>query len=509
MRSKKAFYSFVLNTIAQLVNTVLALVVRRAFIQRLGVDLLGLNSLYSSIVSFLSLAELGFGQSVAMCLFKSLSEGDNDKVARYMGYLKRIYTTVGIVIIATGVLISPFIYFATDISYPRSFISLTFVLYVIATAVTYFFSYKKILISADQNNYIIAGIQLLFKLLLNGLQLVVLIFFQNYYLFLLVLTACNIGENILASKICNNKYPYIKDKPGTLAEEDRKDLITKIKGLLFYKVGNYIIQGSDNIIISIMLGTQMVAYFSNFNLITTILYSIFSHVGYSALAGLGNILYTDRYNLKKAFFKLLIVQNLVFCVSTAGFVTVSRTFVYLMFGIKGHISMLDIVAMAIAYDLRGYSFALENVRNSAGLYEKDKHWNIIAAFVNVVLSVALAIPLGITGIMIGTIVSFFIKEVIIVPQIVFTDILPGEMKWYFNNLFKHYCLIVILIVIAIFLDKRIYALSSVAAIIIGGIAISIIASIASCLIYCKTDSYKELKESAKAIVLRIFRRART
>jgi O-antigen/teichoic acid export membrane protein len=443
MRSKKALLSFMISTLAQIINTALSIIVRRIFIRTLGADVLGLNSLYSSIVAFLALSELGIGQSIAMCLYKPLAEDNICEIRSYMLFLKKVYIVIGLVIIILGIIIAPFIYLMTDISVRRSFISYSFILYVISTAISYFWSYKKILLTADQKNYVVAGVQVICKLLLNLTQIILLIRTSNYYIFLICLSVFNLIENIVCSKKCDKKYPYIKEQAKFLQKTQKQSLIERIKGLLFYKASNYLIQSTDNIIISLCLGTINVAYYSNYNLISNILYAIFSNIGTSSMAGLGNILYTDKKNLKFAFSKLLIVQHFAFNISTTAFLILSTGFVSLAFGKESELGIITVVMMSLIYDLRGYSYAIESIRSSAGLFSKDRYLNLLSAIINVILSVLLVKPFGIPGILFGTIVSYILKELIFVPNIVFDEILPGEERCYYKKLGQHWFITIV------------------------------------------------------------------
>ena len=442
MRSRKALLSFVLNTIAQIINTIFAIIVRKLFFLRLGADLLGLNSLFSSVILYLSISELGIGQSVAMCLYRPLAEHRTDKVQSYMQFLKKMYYRIGMAILLVGGLIAPFIYRFTDVSYSKDYIAIAFAINVFSTAIMYFFSYKKILLSADQRNYVLSAIQIGYKLILNLSQIWILIYFSNYYFFLIVILLCNLGENIVSSLYFNKRYYFINKKNEqciTLDTEEKQDIFEKIKGLLLYKVSEYVIQGTDNIVISAILGSVYVAYYSNYSLIIMVLFSVFSHIGYSSMSGLGNILYSDKQNLTGSFSNLLFIQHLAFSITSCCFLCLSNTFIKIVYGAEYVIGLAPVILLTLVYDLRGYSFGLESLRNSAGLYKEDKYWNIFCAVINIILSVILAYKFGLSGIIIGTLFSYIIKELIILPRIVFEKILPkNKIYWYYSKFAIHF-----------------------------------------------------------------------
>ena len=453
MRSKKALLSFFFSTISQIINIALSLVVRRLFIKTLGTDLLGLNSLYNSLISFLSISELGIGQSISMCLYKAIAHDDVESVKSYMKMLQKVYFIIGAMILLLGGVVTPFVYLFSDVQRSHGFLSKTFLIYVLSTGFSYFFSYKKILLTAEQKNYIIAIGQLFYHLVLNVSQLLILIFLKNYYYYLLAIMICSLIENIVVSLICTKKHPELYEKTKSLDSEQKKDLFSKVKGMMFYKVSNYLIQSADNIIISVVVGTIFVAYYANYHLISNLLFSIFSNVAASSIAGLGNILYSDKENLKSAFSRLLLIQSIVFSVSTACFFSLSDSFVTIVFGNNLTLNLLTVFLLSLSYNIKGYSYALESLRESAGLFEQDRYINLWIAVLNIALSIGLALLIGIDGVIIGTIVCYVIKEFIVVPRIVFKHVLPNEGRWYCKKVISHMILSFVLMIITFILHR--------------------------------------------------------
>lgn len=500
MRSKKALLSFLFSSISQVINIVLSIFVRRLFIEVLGTELLGLNSLYASIVSFLSISELGIGQSIAVCLYKPLAENDFDIVGSYLQFLKKVYYIIGLVIFIVGCIVAPSIHFFTDLEKTANFQAYTFILYTLATAVTYFFSYKKILLTADQKNYIVAASQSLYHIALFLGQIAVIKYTKNYYGYLCVLAIVNLLENIFVSVICNRIYPGLFSNKRKLDEEKKRDLIIKVKGMMSYKLSNYLIQSADNIIISSIIGTVSVALYSNYHLISNLLFSVFSNISSSSTAGMGNILYTDKSNIKFAFSKLLIIQDIVFSITTACFICLSDVFVDLIFGKGLRLSFFTVVLLGYIYDLKGYSYALESIRSSAGLYERDKYLNLFAALINIVVSVVMGVYYGIPGVLVGTIISYVLKELVFVPRIVFREIIDGLGFWYYKNYFMHIFLSCIITCTCFFVNAHLHMDKSLLNWLIVALVDVIIGVIINHIIHMKQSEYKELQHLAIEIM---------
>ena len=88
MRTSNSIKNVIVSVILGLVVIVANFVMQRYFVQTLGVQLLGLNSLFTNIISMLSVAELGFGSAVIFHLYKPLHENDIASVSSLMRFYK-------------------------------------------------------------------------------------------------------------------------------------------------------------------------------------------------------------------------------------------------------------------------------------------------------------------------------------------------------------------------------------------------------------------------------------
>lgn len=502
MKTKKTVLNVVINAILQFCNIVLMLILRRVFSDKLGDELLGLNSVYSSLMSFLTISELGLGVTIAVCLYKPLAENDKEKITSYMSYLKRLYSYIGLFVLIAGTALIPFLPYIVKERFDFLFMSISFELYVISTSVSYFLSYKKVIFGADQKSYIISASQTIYKVVQGIAQILVVYYFQNYYAFVGVSVICNLSENYVLSLFCNKKYPYICKSAKQLTIEEKKDIGTKVIGMLCSKITNYLIQGTDNIILSAFIGVSIVTYYNNYNLIITYLYVIFASFAVSAVAGLGNLIYTEKERVRFVFSKMLIVQQFLFSFSASSFLVLSPFFVKRLFPSTIEMGKIVILLMVSITYLRGYSEAIESIRNCVGEYS-DKIYNLLSALLNVVVSILLVKQLGVVGVMIGTLVSYVIKEFVLVPIVVFKKILPGGMKWYYIVSLKNLLLTVLISMIIDFATIFIPITSWGRWIIYGFVALLISFSI-NALAYKRTKEYSELKTYVISCIKKVF-----
>ena len=131
------------------------ILVRRYLIRYIGNEVNGLDSLYNSLIGFLSVAELGVGSAITFCMYKPIVEGDTDKVAALYQLFVKDYRVIAIAMLAVGVGMIPFLpYLAKDYAELDVNLSLTFFLMLLSVVISYVFSAKTSLINAYKNNYV-------------------------------------------------------------------------------------------------------------------------------------------------------------------------------------------------------------------------------------------------------------------------------------------------------------------------------------------------------------------
>lgn len=117
-RSLNTSRNAVSGIIKVIVKIALPFIIRTSLLYYLGKEYLGLNSLFSSILSVLNLAELGFSSAVVYRLYKPFADNDKKTVGAYLSYLKKIYRVIGCVVFGVGIVLTPFLPKLINGSYP-------------------------------------------------------------------------------------------------------------------------------------------------------------------------------------------------------------------------------------------------------------------------------------------------------------------------------------------------------------------------------------------------------
>ena len=503
-RSKSVVLNVIANTICQIASISLNLIVRRVFISTLGSEILGLNSLYNSIVGLLAVSELGLGTIVAVFLFKPLAEKDYESVNSYMHFLRTMYWIIGSFIFFIGLCIAPFVHFFINGDIENSFALYSFVLYVIAVAITYFFSYKKILLDADLHGYIVSTVQIFYRIILNLGYILILLLTNNYYLYLCVFLVCNFGENYITSLLCRKRYPWLLARHcRKLSRIQRRAIFRKMKAMMFHRIGDSLITGADNMIISKFIGTVVVAYYANYNLITSMLFALVGVFGNSMLAAFGNLINSDGSEVKKVFSRVLLLQHYLYSTTLTGFIVVGSLFVTILFGSESVLGTHIIVLMGVSFYLRGFSTSLESVRGAYGSYEKDQYLRLIFAVMNIVISVVGVIYLGLVGVLIGTVIAYGLEYIVVLPPIVFKDSMKERTEWYYFQFFKYALLTAAEVSISFFVCYLFSLNHPIVDFLVKGLLCVLIPIVFNFVLFCRTEEQLELLQMGKRIIKKI------
>lgn len=482
------------NLIVNLTITVLSFVVRTIFLKTLGEQCLGLDGLYTNILSFLSLAELGFSTSISFSLYEPLAKKKKEKVSALMYYFKKVYKTIAFTILGVGLLVLPFLKFMVKdytVSYNIYFI---FILYLLNTVSTYFTSYSSILLEADQKIYKLTKIKLLFNLITYGLQLFVLFYFQNFVGFLLIQFGCRFVERILTHLYIKKEYQDIDfNKKQTLEKVEKDKIKTNIKGILFHQVGNYMVNGTDNILISSVVNIATTGIYYNYASVIAILRNLIGSLISATTSSFGNLNVLEKSDVKKNVFHLI---NFV-CLFLAGFVLVGlyfciNPFITLWLGDKYLLDTFCILIICINFYLNVMMLPITAVKNSSGLYYVDRYIPLIQAVINLGVSILLGLKFGLIGILLGTTISYLATVSVTKPIVIYKHVFQSSAWEYFLRMLKHIGIVTFSILFSTFIFSFFTISNIFLQFIINGIIAVIIYGLLFLLFYFKTYEFQYL-----------------
>ena len=285
-RTKNSIRNMTFGITTQCIVLLINFISRSIFIYVLGIEYLGINGLFSNILSILSLADLGMGTAMMYSMYNPLANRDEKKLAALTRYFKRIYIIIAFSITVIGLALLPFLRDLVILEQPIKYLELYYLLFLADSVASYLFSYKTLIIYSDQKMYLLKMYSFAFVIIKFLVQTVIIFTTHNYILYLTIQVICTFLSNMCSAKKADKIYPYI-NKEETLEDSEKKKIFSDIKAIFLYKIGGVILNSTDNIIISVIIGTIFVGYYSNYTMIvnsiliftTTIFNSIHSSVG--------------------------------------------------------------------------------------------------------------------------------------------------------------------------------------------------------------------------------------
>lgn len=442
MEEKSRTYKVIRNSsvsmICQMIFLILSFVCRTIFSRILGTEYLGLNGLFSNILTILSFAELGVGSALVYRMYKPLAEGDQNKVLLYVKLYKRIYAVIFFIIAAVGLSIIPFLHFIVQAPNVPENLYLLYVLFLMQTLVSYVYVYKKSILIADQRNYVVDICTQIFNIIMNIAQIIILILTHNYILYCIINIVCNLLNNIVCSKLADKHYEYLKNAAnGELSKEEISGLYKDLKGLMLTKIASVAFSGTDNIFISSFIGIQYVGILSNYTLILNTINGIIGKVFDSITSSIGNLVVNrEKEKTETVLRRIFFLNASMYGYVCLGMALLLRFFVKEIWLTNEYDLTQGIVTIVILeLLLRGMHYPVYITRNALGSFSEYKVVFTAMAFLNIGLDFILVKPLGIIGLYMATIICRSVTYVIDI-YVVYKEQLGKSILNHFSMLLK-------------------------------------------------------------------------
>lgn len=494
-RTKNSIKNMSTGAIVQIVNKLMAFVVRTVFIKTLNTEYLGVNGLFTNILTILSFAELGIGTAIIFNMYKPVAENDKEKIKSLMALYKKSYNSIGIIVFLLGILVIPFMdYIVKDIPNIKENIIFIYILFLFNTASSYFFTYKKSIIYAHQKQSIINNIDSVFYLLKSIFEIIFLIITKNFIIYLFIQILGTFLENIIISLKADKMYSYLKEKNiEKLNKEERKGIFNNVKSLIVYKFGGVIMNGTDNILISSLINVSTVGLCSNYTMIIGAIKSIISSALNGISASVGNLnAIGDSQKKEKIFYQLTFINYIIYSFCTVAFIVLLNPFIELWLGEKYILEMSVSIALAVSFLIEGLRNPGYIYRTTLGLFEKGKFTPYIGAITNIVFSILLCKFFGLTGIFIATSIAQLVSYSWIDPYLIHKYEFKTSVKKYFKK-FLIYLLAFTICTIITFFVSNLINLKGIIGLAIKMIIVIIVPNFFNLVIFYKSEEFGALK----------------
>ncbi len=403
-------------------NTVMGFICRMVFVRSLATEYLGINGLFTNILSMLSLAELGIGTAIVYALYKPLADNDEKKIASLMKFYGSAYRIIGIIVAIVGIALLPFLKkLIGDVPDIKENIYVIYLFYLFNTCLTYFFSYRASLLTAAQKNYIQLGYSYAITTIQSVVQMIVLYYTKEYMLYLGIQTVGTIFFNVAISYKATKEYPYIKGKNiNPLSKNEKKSLFWNIKALTVSKVSELLVYGTDNIIITYFSGLATVGQASNYTLFSSTVSSVTNQLFNSLVASVGNhSALSDKEEIFSLYKKLQMANFVIFGWATIGIWFVTSDLVHLCFGAKYVLDDTIPFVLALNFYIVTMQSAITTYRSTLGLFKYGQYILIFTAALNIGFSIWFGNMWGLFGIYLATALARLLTNAWYMPYAIF------------------------------------------------------------------------------------------
>ena len=411
-----------------ILSQVLPFVIRTVMIYRFGVEYLGLNSLFTSVLSVLSLMELGFGTAVVYSMYKPAAEGNTDQLCAYLTYYRKIYRVIGLAILTVGLMLMPFLNrLVHDPTMPGGLnIYICYLIFLTDTVISYIlYGYMTAIPAAYQRRDILSKVDMAMNILQCAVRTFLLLASRNFYLYLLSIPVCTIIRNLFIAWTIRKKYPELKCR-GEIKPDQKHDLNKKVYGLVIEKITAVSRNSIDSLCITALIGLAINGIYNNYYYVMTGISAFSTMLLNSMMSGVGNTIAVESREKNYSDMRMF---DFIYT-AIAGWATACMLCLYQPF-IKIWLGKNMMLEFPVVIGLCAYFYILKSgdIRwvygEGRGLWYENRFIMIGEALVNTVLNILFCKIMGVLGIILATVISVFFTNYFFCPRLLF--------KLYFQN----------------------------------------------------------------------------
>lgn len=506
-RTKNAVRNMLFDSILKVLNIGLPFVMRTVMLHYLGVQYLGLNGLFKSILSFLNLAELGVGSAMVFSMYKPIAEDDGETICALLRLYRTFYRIIGLFIAVIGLALIPFLrnLISGDIP-PDMNLYVLYCMNLGSTVLTYWlFAYKRSLLDAHQRTDIISKVSIVVQLVEYALMLVALIVYRNYYIYLTILLLSQVAINIITAVQVKKKYPDYCPR-GHLPKERVMEIVRRVRDLFTSKLSSVVFTYADTLVISAFMGLTALAIYQNYYFVITSLRSFLEVIIGACIAGVGNSLVME--SKEKNYHDLgrfTMLFGWVMGVGSAMLLCMYQPFMLIWMGEENMLPFNIVVCFVVYFYTMGMNKIINMFKDAAGIWRRDRFRPLVAALVNLGLNLATVKWLGLYGVLLSSVVSIVLVQIPWLFHNLFSEVFPSKYKWQYAWFFCGLAGIAIVsAILSLFLCNLLH-LGTWLTLIINACISFVIPNILFFLVYGRNPYFKKSIDQIKGVLKQKFK----
>lgn len=410
-RTEYAVKNVIFNSIYQVVNTIVNIIVPPLIISRYGSVINGLRSMIKQIISYVQLVGAGISESTIVSLYNPLAENDTKKISGIYNATNKAFNYSGIVCSIISLLVAIIYPFFIEENLNYWFVAGMICVLALSGASEFFVVGKcRALLTADQKVYVVNIAQILGAIASTLATIIGIKLRLNIIMIELLASITYIMRILVVIIYVKKRYNFLDKsiKPENLATSKRKDATV-------HQLATLVIFGSQSIIIAKFCGLAEVSVYSVYNLIFNGINTLLATVSSAILASFGNILAVESkeklkktYNVYEYFYYILLftfytvayIMIMPFIkLYTYGVVDINyvRNNLVLLFSITGLLNCLRTPGGTLI--------------NASGHYKETKNRALIEMSICIIGQLIFVQKLGLVGILIGTLLAYLYRTI--------------------------------------------------------------------------------------------------
>ncbi len=407
-RVQKSKVNFAVAAVCQLVTTLLSFVTRGLFVNVLSTNYLGISGLFTSVLTILSLAELGIGNAMVYSLYRPIHDKDTYMISYYMNLFKKAYIIIVIGVVILGFAIIPFLhYFVKSPEGVTESIYTIYLFFLANSAISYLLAYKRSIIYADQKSYVITASTTVTHILQLAFQYIILLYTKNYLLYLAIQIIMTLVTNAIVSIYVNKNYEIGKIRFTKYdRREEREKFLKNLKSLSISKIAGVVNSSADNIITTQIISLTAVGYASNYYLVINAISHFVSNTMSGLTGSIGNLnADNDIKNREKVFNELFVATYAVYYIICSSIFALINPLIYWWLGPQYIFSNYVVAAIVLNIYIAGINYPSYVFRTTSGYFKEATKFYVASAILNIALSVLFGKLWGLAGIYVATSVA--------------------------------------------------------------------------------------------------------
>lgn len=506
MRTRYTMINMLVNIGGQVLTMLLSFINRMVFIRCLSAAYLGVNGLFTDVLSILNFAELGIGTAMVFSMYEPAARDDERKLAQLMNLYKWMYRAVAASVLLFGLVLLPFLPHFIKGGEGIEHITLIYMIYVLGSASSYLMSYKSSIYQAYQKGYIRAGWNMVCELIKTILQITVLLSTGNFILYLVVQQALPFLPNIMVSRMVDKEFPYLKECHELPEREERNGILKNIGAMSMHKLSAIIVRNTDSLLMSSFIGLATVGVYSNYRLVLNALNNLINKFSVAFSGSVGNLAALENSDrLYKIYKEMDFMFFVMSAYLTGGLMMLFNPFITLLFGEEYCFPIVTVVIIVAEFYISRMRQANLLFREAMGLFWNDRYKAVAESIINLVASLVLVQRFGVAGIVGGTVVSSLCTCVWVEPYIFLKygvqEDWRQKLRTYFAEYLKRVLLVTAASAAAVLWVKR-FPVGNFGVFILDGLLYTAMFAAVIVLFYRGTKEYDALKQRGLKLLKR-------